>query len=64
MEKRRLEAEGRDKDRHFQLEKERMQLEQKRMSISLEEKKIVEKLHVEKKKSRSRRKYCNHERKG
>ena len=50
MEKRRLEAEGRDKDRHFQLEKERMQLEQKRMSISLEEKKIVEKLHVEKKK--------------
>ena len=50
MEKRRLEAEERDKDRQFQLEKERMELEQKRMSISLGEKITVEKLQVEKKK--------------
>ena len=33
MEKRRLEE--RDKDRPFQLEKERMELEQKRISISM-----------------------------
>ena len=45
-----MEAEERDKDRQFQLEKKQMELEQKRMSISLEEKITVEKLQVEKKK--------------
>ena len=36
MKKRRLKAEEQDKDRKFQLEKERMELEQKIISTSLE----------------------------
>ena len=50
MEKKRLEAKERDKDRQFQLEKERMELEQKRIFISMEQKITVERLQVQKKK--------------
>ena len=60
MEKRRLEAEKRDKDRQFQLEKEGMGLEKKRMSIWLEERITIETLQVEKKKKED----CIQEKKG
>ena len=60
MEKRRLEAEKRDKDRQFQLEKEGMGLEKKRMSIWLEERITIETLQVEKKKKED----CSQEKKG
>ena len=60
MEKRRLEAEKRDKDRQFQLEKEGMGLEKNRMSIWLEERITIETLQVEKKKKED----CSQEKKG
>ena len=60
MEKRRLEAEKRDKDRQFQLDKKGMGLEKKRMSIWLEERITIETLQVEKKKKED----CIQEKKG
>ena len=56
MEEKKLHAEQRDKDRQFQLEKEKTELEQEQMTTSMQEKNAVERSQFERKKTEAKEK--------